>query len=283
MCYTGVMPRLTPTQAQQLSDQELADVNSSKAPSNQSIKARCPGKVRKGERKGEPCSNAPGAYTDHPGQGYCGRHGGNTPAGKKSAARSYGRQIILEHKERFGGDRADPFVSNITAEGALVEELRRSVAMVRWLEAKIGEWQMPVSDDPDATDVQEGRALNLPRLVEETSKGAPGATDVQVWLLLYREERKHAAMVAKMCIDANISKRLIDVAETQGKVISRIVSLTLRELHLSEVQASLVPTVVPAVIARANHEFLDRLRPNDALEEARALPALPSVYKVTDI
>lgn len=281
MCYTGVMPRLTPTQAQALSKDELDEQNSSKSPSNQSIKARCPGTVRKGERKGEPCSNAPGAYTDHPGQGYCGRHGGNTPAGKKSAARSYGRQLILEHKERFGGDREDPFVSNITAEGALVEELRRSVAMVRWLEARIGEWQSVSTGEN--VEVQDGSAPNLPRLVEETSKGAPGATDVQVWLLLYREERKHAAMVAKMCIDANISKRLIDVAETQGKVISRIVSLTLRELHLSEVQASLVPTVVPAVIARANHEFLERLRPQDALDEARALPALPSVYKVTDL
>lgn len=276
------MPKLTPTQARSLTKDELDEQNSSKAPSNQSLTQRCPGKVRQGPRKGEACSNAPGAYTDHPGIGYCGRHGGNTPAGRKSAARAYGRQLILEHKERFGGDRDDPLVSNITAESALVEELRRSVAMVRWLESRISQWQLP-ENRADEPQLMEGRVPNLPPLVEETSKGAPGATDVQVWLLLYREERKHAATIAKMCIDANISKRLIDIAETQGSVISRIVSHTLRELHLTEVQAALVPTVVPAVIARANHEFLARLRPDDALSEAKALPALPSVYKVTDL
>lgn len=234
--------------------------------------------VRNGERAGEQCSRGLGAGTGHPGVGYCSKHGGNTPAGRKAAARAYGRQLILDHKERFGGDRDDPAIRNITAESALVEELRRSVAMVRWLEGKISTWQ--INSSPSLEDAGE---LGLPRLVEETSKGAPGMTDVQAWLVLYREERKHAAQIAKMCIDANISKRMLNIAEMQGGVLSKIVSGVLKELRLSEVQAQMVPTVVPGIIQRASAELASRYRPDDALQEVNDLPALPTVYKVTNV
>lgn len=272
------MPKLTPTQARKLDEEDLHEANATRAPTNQVLEARCPGTVRKGPRKGEGCTRAPGSGTDHPGIGYCSKHGGNTPAGSKSAARSYGRQLILEHKERFGGDRDDPLINNITAESALVEELKRSVAMVRWLESRIGAWQL-AENETEEEDLSEGSTKNLPPLVNETSKGAPGATDVQVWLLLYREERKHAAQIAKMCIDANISKRMVNLAESQGLVLSRIVKETLKALELTQVQASLVPTILPVVIARVNREYTMRMKPDDALREAEALPAIPTAYK----
>lgn len=108
-------------------------------------------------------------------------------------------------------------------------------------------------------------------------------TDVQAWLVLYREERKHAAQIAKMCIDANISKRMLNIAEMQGGVLSKIVSGVLKELRLSEVQAQMVPTVVPGIIQRASAELASRYRPDDALQEVNDLPALPTVYKVTNV
>lgn len=129
----------------------------------------------------------------------------------------------------------------------------------------------------------EGRPLNLPPLVEETSKGAPGATDVQAWLLLYREERKHAAVVAKMCIDANISKRLVDLAASQGQVISNIVRLVLQDLEITPRQAELVPQVVPLAIARANAAFERSLMSKDAADIVNDLPVISTVYKVTNL
>jgi hypothetical protein len=248
------MPKLTAPQIAAMSKEERDEANLSKSPSNQVVRAICPAKVRNGDRKGEKCTWTAGQGTNHLGFGYCAKHGGNTPAGKKAAARAYGRQLILDQKERFGGDRTSPYVSNITAEAALLEEVRRSVAMVRWLEEKIGDWEL----DDATNDLSSSSELGLPRLVEETTKGAPGVTDVQAWLLLYREERKHAAQVAKMCIDANISKRMVDIAQSQGQALMNVVQAVLKALDLTEVQIERVPQVVPQVIREATWQLETR-------------------------
>jgi hypothetical protein len=253
--------------------EQREEFNATRSPSNQSVAARCPAVVRHGERQGDPCSRGAGANTTHPGVGYCSKHGGNTQAGKKAAARAYGRQLVIDRKERFGGDKSAPEIQNITAEGALLEELRRSTAMVRWLEDRIAEWDLdPAEDAPE---------LGLPPLSVETSKGAPTMTDAAAWLLLYREERKHAAMVAKMCIDANISRRLVNLAETQAGAISAIVRVVLEALQLSPDQAAMVPNVVPAAIQRANQAYQAKLRSTDGLELVNKLPSNPTPYNIT--
>lgn len=274
------MVKLSRPESAKLSDEDRQAANASRNPTNQ-LKVKCPAQLRNGDRKGDPCSRSAGQGTSHPGIGYCSMHGGNTPAGKKAAARIYGRQLILEHKERFGGDRASEFVRNITAEAALLEEVRRSVAMVRWLEEKIGEWTVTDRGSGDLF----GGELDLPALVVETSKGAPGSTDVQAWLLLYREERKHAAQVAKMCIDANISKRMVDLAAAQGQVITNVIRYVLQDLGLTPSQAAQVPSVVPLAIARANRAFDKKNSSKDANELVQPgdLPVGETVYKVTDV
>lgn len=269
-----------------MSPEEFAAENAKRAPSNQASNDFCPARKRTGDQAGEQCRRAKGEGTSHPGFGYCSSHGGNTPSGKKAAARSYGRQLILDQKERFGGDRTSHYVRNITAEQALLEEVRRSVAMVRWLEERIGSWSVAPTSGPDlrfANDTDDSdvdHSLSLPRLVVETSKGSPGATDVQAWLLLYREERKHMAMVSKMCIDANISKRMVDIATNQGEVLQVVIRDVLKALNLTHVQAQQVPMVVPQVIRRATLalEPTDRQANGVPRESSAATP-----YKVTDL
>lgn len=272
------MAKLTPSITAQMSKDEREAANATRAPTNQSHRELCPAKVRHGDRAGDSCSRTAGLGTSHPGFGYCSKHGGNTPAGKKGAARAMGRELILEQKERFGGDRESVYVSNITAEAALLEEVRRSVAMVRWLEEKISAWQVPDPDDPNDdpadAEVRQSPGLGLPALVEETSKGAPGATDTQAWLLLYREERKHAAQVAKMCIDANISKRMVDLATSQGNAITTVVREVLKALNLTAIQAQMVPQVVPDVIRRATWALTST--PDTAENRAEASSPFPS-------
>lgn len=264
-CFNFYMPKLpqhaTPSEARALSPEARALWNATRPPSDRLPEEDdyCPAVVKKGPRAGQRCIKMRGFGTDHPGVGYCTGHGGNTQAGKKHAARLMGRRILAEMK--FGGDRDLPEIMNITAEEALLEEVRRSSAMVRFLEEKIGAWQ---NDEAD-----QAPGLGLPRLVEETSKGAPGATDAQVWLLLYREERKHLAQVSKMCIDAKISHRLVNLAEAQGAIIKTIIKNVLEQLGLSEVQISMVPTVVAAAIARGQVEFRRRDLPKDAFEPVK--------------
>lgn len=137
---------------------------------------------------------------------------------------------------RFGGNLE---ITDVTAEEALLEEVRRSVAMVRWLEERIGAFDL----DPDNVNIG-----SLPSLVTETSRGAAGSTDVQAWLLLYREERGHMIRASKTAIDAGIAERMVRIAEEQGNILASAIRAVLSALNLSPDQAALVPTIVPKIL-----------------------------------
>lgn len=215
---------------------DVVEINAKRPPSARIKENRCGAALtRNGIRTGEHCSQAAGFQTDHPGYGQCRIHGGITPAGKKAAARQAGREIIQAVK--FGGDLN---ITNVTAEQALIEEVRRSTAMVRWLEERIGTWDY---------DDSEGAVMGgLPRMVGETYRGGMTITDQQAWMIVYREERAHAAKVAKMAIDAGIAERMVRIAEDQGIMLGTAIKAVLDALNLNPRQAKLVPQVVPQIL-----------------------------------
>lgn len=199
------------------------------------------------------CKLPAGHGTSHPGFGYCKFHGGNTPAGKKAGARAMGRAIIQERMRTFG-DKDDPALATVTPEQALLEEVRRSVALVRWLEEKISAWEfvdLESLTDADQAAVANIKGLGLPALTAETFKGTPYATDVHSWLTLYREERDHMIRVSKLTIDAGIQERQVRLAEQQGLLLSSVIRSILAALNLSPEQHELVPQVVPQIIRNA--------------------------------
>lgn len=230
---------------------------------------------------GTPCRNMKGSSTDHPGYGNCSKHGGNTEAGVKSAMREMGRDLINTYKRehlRFGGDRNDPSIASITPEQALLEEVRRSVALVRFLEERIAQWNLsPVGEatlenfvrsrdraarlnpqqkhevasflDSIAANDQDS-PYYLPSLTTEPNSrtGMTSFTDAREWLYLYREERAHAARVAKMALDAGVAQRLVSIAEDQGRILASALRVVLQALNLSPDQQALVPHVVPKVL-----------------------------------
>lgn len=279
-----------------LTGDDLAAANAERSPSEQLHQTpKCGGRLStkkqwtdlkqaerdKGLALSDTCSHPAGYGTDHFGFGYCKFHGGNTPAGRKAGARAMGREIIAHQKAKFGGSADD---INITAEEALLEEVRRSVAMVRWLEERIGMWEIdeddrlatslpPLSNQPDSpdlvpdpagvgnTDPSQSQPLatrstvasrpelaGLPSLQTITFKGTPTITDQAAWLLLYRDERAHMTKVAKMTLDAGIAERLVRVAENQGAMLATAIRHVLHALNLTPDQAALVPQVVPAIL-----------------------------------
>lgn len=188
------------------------------------------------------CNLKAGEGTPHPGIGYCKWHGGNTESGKKHAARTAGRAYMEQHKAdllRFGGDKD---LVAVSPEEALLEEVRRSVAMVRFLEVAIGKWQFDANPEPDAG------LGGLPTLVDETIKGNATFTDEREWLLLYRQEREHAVKVARMAIDAGIAHRLVTIAEDQGRTLALAIRQVLDALNLTPDQLAMVPRVVPPIL-----------------------------------
>lgn len=228
------------------------------------------------------CRKRKGDRTDHLGYGNCAQHGGNTEAGVKSAMREMGRDLAQKYKasRRFGGDRTDPSLANLTPEQALLEEVRRTAAFVRFLEERIGSWNLT----PPSQEVVEAFAASthpighkamresglsgqIEKVLEELDHQDPDSpnylpaltavhprtgltsfTDAREWLYLYREERGHLARVSKMCIDAGVAQRLVSIAEDQGRILAAAIRAVLQALNLTPEQAALVPRVVPPVL-----------------------------------
>lgn len=242
---------------------------------------RSPAKCGALTQKGTPCTNSKGSSTDHPGYGYCNRHGGNTQAGIKSAMNEMARDLAIQYKAaaeyRFGGDRTSPDIASLTPEQVLLEEVRRSAAMVRFLEERIGRWNLNGDEDARRLEAiisksrydhtktslkneikefldnlpQEDRSsgYHLPRLSDvNPNSGFVSFTDAHTWLTLYRDERVHLARVAKMAIDAGVASRLVSIAEDQGRILASAIRAVLSALNLSTEQASLVPHVVPPIL-----------------------------------
>lgn len=199
------------------------------------------------------CKLAAGFGTPHPGFGYCKFHGGNTPAGRKAGAKAAGRALLAERRATFG-DKDDPTLLSVTPEQALLEEVRRSVALVRWLEEKISAWEfidLESLTERERDAVTNIKGLGLPALTTESEKGTPYATDVHSWLILYREEREHMVKVSKMTLDAGIQERQVRLAEQQGLLLSSVIRRILDALILSPEQQLLIPQVVPQIIRSA--------------------------------
>lgn len=227
------------------------------------------------------CRKRKGSHTDHPGYGHCGTHGGSTETGLKQAMREMGADIILRYKAqnlRFGGDRNDPSIASLTPEQALLEEVRRSAAMVRFLEERIASWnldsvqestltkfitQSEKRRDHDGLSLKDHAARFLATLPAEDpdsphhlpaltavneNTGISAFTDAREWLYLYREERMHLAKVAKMAIDAGVAQRLVSIAEDQGRILASAIRAVLGAIGLSPQQAALVPQVVPPIL-----------------------------------
>lgn len=193
--------------------------------------------------------------------------------------REMGRDLALKYKvsRRFGGDRTDPSLVSLTPEQALLEEVRRSAAFVRFLEERIGAWNLtPASEavieefasrsykekerDPSLSvkieEVLESldredpdSPAYLPALTSvDKATGLTSFTDAREWLYLYREERAHLARVSKMCIDAGVASRLVSLAEDQGRILATAIRAVLQALNLTPQQAELVPQVVPPIL-----------------------------------
>lgn len=223
------------------------------------------------------CKQRKGSSTEHPGYGNCARHGGNTEAGIKSAMREMGRDLAARYKaehSRFGGNRHDPSIATLTPEQALLEEVRRSAAFVRFLEERIGSWNLaPVNEElieRYVTTAKRGAPsmrLQIDKMFDELDKDDPDSpnylpplterhertgitsfTDAREWLYLYREERGHLARVSKMCIDAGVAQRLVSIAEDQGRILASAIRAVLQALNLTADQAALVPHIVPPVL-----------------------------------
>lgn len=133
---------------------------------------------------------------------------------------------------------------DISPSDALLEEVRYTAGHVAWLRGKVAELEQNdlvwgVTEETD-TQASEFPGTNTTR-----------AAKPNVWVQLYREERKHLVDVTKAAISAGIEERRVKLAEAQGTLLNSVIRRILDRLALTPEQSALLPLIVPEELRRA--------------------------------
>lgn len=145
------------------------------------------------------------------------------------------RQRMEEMRLRgaFGGVVVEEDLSPVDV---LFEELRRTVGLVRWMELKMMEsWPDDLFELTDTNRDDRGSLQLFP-------------TNEAAWFAVYQAERKHLATVSKMCIDAGLDARRVQIAENQANMLAGIINAAFAELDLTPEQEAKIPHFMPRLI-----------------------------------
>jgi hypothetical protein len=206
---------------------------------------------------GAPCRKQAGAGTDHVGWGHCKYHGGASPNGRAYAARLRAEALVAERRLAMTFYRVD--LPDISPEAALLEEVRRSAGIVRWLQMMIEQWRMDPEDvdaewarlqankdqlragetladgDEPLEMVAKSSQTGLPKLgtvVYFDKGGTVAPTEVSAWLRLYMDERAHLTSVCKAALSAGVQERLVRLAEQEVDTIVAVIRASITEMGL---------------------------------------------------
>ena len=188
----------------------------------------------KSKRTGKRCQRDPAIGLDK-----CAIHCGLSKAERgKIAERFLAEQLARKAVETYGLPR------DIDPTDALLEEVHYTAGHVAWLRSQVQAlepqalvWGMTEQVDKSAT--------------EFTGTDTTHAAAVNMWLELYRWERKHLLDVTKAAISVGIEERRVKLAEAQGALLNQVIRRIVGRLDLTEAQRLLLPVVVPEELRRA--------------------------------
>lgn len=188
-------------------------------------------------RRGRPCKRPAGAGTNHPGIGRCKLHGGSTRNHVIAAAKIAAEREAQRMVARAGVD-ADPIEH-------LLESLHRAAALVEVWGAMVAAIDEAAEEeaksageirgalgydhaDPDSHDElvvwSRDRMMALNR---------HGEAQVHPYVREYQAALERRAKFAKLCIDAGIAEKHVQLLERQVELAQKAFEATLGELDLS--------------------------------------------------
>lgn len=160
-------------------------------------------------RTKKPCRNPAGFGTDHLGIGNCKHHGGNTPSGRKHAAK-----LAVRKRVAFLGDLEQ--FADLEPSEALLGVVRQTAALVYWLQERLQAW------DDGTAQLHEGTTEGV--FVDEYGMRRADVT------YAYSEERMNLARTAKLAIDAGVEERRVAIAEQVGTTLVQVIRAVLSQV-----------------------------------------------------
>lgn len=189
----------------------------------------------------------------------CKLHGGATPASRRKVQENQEREAARKAMATLG---AVP-EQNVDPAEALLGLLTQKWAEVQWLRLKVQEvgerGQKNVPDwledaGVDTSDMQPD-PLVWGQTKREDGVGKDGPVDVStyevgpnVWWRLLREAEDQLAKYSAAALRAGVEQRQIELQEGHALHLANAITRILDALGLTQEQARLVPTVVPAVL-----------------------------------
>lgn len=182
----------------------------------------CLANIKSGKKAGTQCERPAGYGTDHIGLGKCNLHGGNLPAHIKGTANAE-LSLLVEEPVFMDPGQALLWCVSLAAQD------------IRWINMQIA----AIDEDdhivvPIKTAEETGTGPNGPVDREITTK-EPARLNFLIKERFAAEER--LARYSKMAIDANVSERLVRMAESMAELITPLLAKLLDEFDIDPVKA----------------------------------------------
>lgn len=154
-------------------------------------------------------------------------HGGKSPQALRAAERRLADRAARAAVVTYGLPR------EIDPADALLEEVWRTAGAVAWLEDQVRAIApadlvriQTETTRQSSSDVGDGekRSAAVERRVEATEN---------VWVRLYREERRHLVAVCEAALRAGIEERRVRIQQEQGRLVAAIVRAVLDDPELA--------------------------------------------------
>lgn len=140
----------------------------------------------------------------------------------------------MQARGAFGGPGVP---DDLMPADALLEEVRRTAGIVRWIEMNMAKW--------------ENTLIDLGTEVHGTNGVQYIPTNEAAWWAIYDKQRQHLARVCKMALDAGVAERQVRIAEGSAELMYQIITSAFKSLGLTEDQQTRVPEIMATVLTRA--------------------------------
>ncbi|UTN93071.1 hypothetical protein SEA_MARKY_68 [Streptomyces phage Marky] len=155
--------------------------------------------------------------------------------GKQGVTQANSRRRAVEEiraTARFGNF---PIPDDMSPVDVLVDELKRSAGFCFWIESKMAEWEDEL-------------VMLQTENIDDKGSMQIATNNKALWMDIWQRERQHLAKVAKMCLDAGVDQRRVELAEKQASVMFMLINEAFDMLSLSPEQKAAVPKIMPALI-----------------------------------